>query len=113
MHVQGSQRRYWMELWDASFEVVRRRVAEYDGEVVFRVVRSIIPPVAKAQQRKSVKAYLSRISPRHIRVIQKYAAGKDLTEIAREEKSSRGTILLILRTAPFRLLECAGIIGPT
>jgi hypothetical protein len=32
-----------MELWDASFEVVRRRLAEYDGEVAFRVIRSIIP----------------------------------------------------------------------
>ena len=31
-----------------------------------------------------------------------------MTEIAREEKSSRGTILRILRTAPFRLLECGG-----
>ena len=36
-----------------------------------------------------------------------------MTEIAREEKSSRGTILRILRTAPFTLLEIAGIIGPT
>jgi len=39
--------------------------------------------------------------------------GKHLTKIAREEKSSRGTILRILRTAPFTPLECAGIIGPT
>ena len=39
-----------------------------------------------------MKAYLDRISPRHIRVIQEYAAGKDLAEIAREEKSSRETI---------------------
>jgi hypothetical protein len=51
--------------------------------------------------------------PRHVRVIQDYAAGKDLAEIAREEKSSRGTILRILRTAPLTLLECAGIIEPT
>jgi hypothetical protein len=78
-----------------------------------RVLQSIIPPVAKARRRKSVKAYLAGISPRHIRVILEYAAGKDLAEIAREEKSSRGTILRILRTAPFTLLECAGIIGPT
>ena len=106
MHVQDPQCRYWMEFWDASFEVVRRRLAENDGEVAFRVIRSIIPPVAKARQRKSLKAYLSRISQRHIRVIQEYAAGKDLTEIVREEKSSRGTILRILRTAPFSLLEC-------
>jgi hypothetical protein len=91
MHLQDSQRRYWMELWDASFEVVRRRLAEYDGEVAFRVIRSIIPPVAKARRRKSLKANLGRISPRHIRVILEYAAGKDLAEIAREEKSSRGT----------------------
>jgi DNA-binding NarL/FixJ family response regulator len=101
-----------MELWNASFEVVRRRLAEYDGEVAFRVIRSIIPPVAKARRRKSLKN-LGRISPRHIRVILEYAAGKELAEIAREEKSSRGTILRILRTAPFTLLECAGIIGPT
>ena len=79
----------------------------------FLFIRSIIPPVAKARRRKSVKAYLAGISPRHVRVIQNYAAGKDLTEIAREEKSSRRTILRILRTAPFRLLECGGIIGPT
>jgi hypothetical protein len=36
--------------------------------------------------------------------MQEYAAGKDLAEIAREEKSRRGTILRILRTAPFTLL---------
>jgi len=113
MHVQDLQRRYWIEVWNASFEVVRRRLAEYDGEVAFRVIRSIIPPVAKARRRKSLKANLGRISRRHIRVILKYAAGKDLAEIAREEKSSRGTILRILRTAPFTLLEIAGIIGPT
>jgi len=113
MHVQDSQRRYWMELWDASFQVVRRRLAEYDGEVAFRVIRSIVPPVAKARRRKSVKANLNGISQRHVRVIKEYAAGKDLTEIAHKEKSSRGTILRILRTAPFRLLEGGGIIGPT
>jgi hypothetical protein len=99
--------------WDASFEVVRCRLVENDGEVAFRVIRSIIPPVAKARRRKSLKANLGRISPRHIRVILEYATGKDLAEIAREEKSSRGTILRILRTAPFTLLEIAGIIGPT
>jgi hypothetical protein len=65
-----------MELCEASVEVVRRRLAENDGGVAFKVIRSIIPPVAKARQRKSVKAYLSRISPRHIRVINEYAAGK-------------------------------------
>ena len=86
---------------------------ENDEEVALRILQSIIPPVAKARRRKSVKAYLDRISPRHVRVIQEHAAGKDLTEIARVEKSSRGTILRILRTAPFRLLKCAGIIGPT
>jgi hypothetical protein len=45
--------------------------------------------------------------------ILEYAARKDLAEIAQEEKSSRGTILRILRTATFTLLEIAGIIGPT
>jgi hypothetical protein len=84
-----------MEVWDASFEVVRFRLAEYDGEVVFRVIRPIIPPVAKARRRKSLKANLGRLSPRHIRVILEHAAWKDLAEIAREEKSSRGTILRI------------------
>ena len=113
MHVQDSQRRYWIEVWDASFQVVRRRLAEYDGEVAFRVIRSIIPPVAKARRRKSLKANLGRISPRHIRVILEYAAEKDLAGIAREEQSSRGTILRIIRTAPFTLPECGGIIGPT
>ena len=86
---------------------------ENDEEVALRILQSIIPPVANARRRKSLKAHLHRIYPRHVRVIQEYAAGKDLTEIARKEKSSRGTILRILRTAPFRLLECAGIIGPT
>jgi hypothetical protein len=75
MHLQDSQRRYWMELWDASFEVVRRTLAEYDGEVAFRVIRSIISPVAKALRRKSLKANLGRISQRHIRVILESAAG--------------------------------------
>ena len=107
------QNPYWMELRHASFDAVRRGLAEYDGEFTFRVIRAIIPPVAKARRRKSLKANLGRISPRHIRVILEYAAGKDQAESAREEKSSRGTILRILRTAPFTLLEIAGIIEPT
>ena len=32
--VKDPQRRHWMELWGASLEVVRRRLAEHDGEVV-------------------------------------------------------------------------------
>jgi hypothetical protein len=86
-----------MELWDASFEVVRRRLAGNDVEVASRVLESIIPSVAKVQRRKSMKANLDRIS--------EYAAGKYLAEIAPEEKSSCGTILRIVRTAPFTLLE--------
>ena len=58
MQVQDSQRRYWMELCEALFEVVRRRVAENDGEVAFRVIRSIIPPVAKARAKKNQVAEL-------------------------------------------------------
>jgi DNA-binding NarL/FixJ family response regulator len=112
MDVQDPQCQFWMELWDASFEVVRRRLAENDGKVAFRVIRSIIPPVTKARRRKPAKANLDRISQRHVRVIQEYAAGKHLTEIAREERTSRGTILRILRTTPFRLLEYGGIIEP-
>lgn len=57
-----------------------------------RVLQSIIPRFAKARRRKPAKANLDRISPRHIRVIQEYAAGKDLTEIVHEAKSSRRTI---------------------
>ena len=83
--MQDSQRRYWMELCEASFEVVHRRLAENDGEVALRVLESIIPPVAKARRRKSVRANLAGISQRHVRVIQEYAAGKDLTEIAAEK----------------------------
>jgi hypothetical protein len=94
-----------MELWDASFEVVRRRLAGNDVEVASRVLESIIPSVAKVQRRKSMKANLDRISLRHVRVILEYAAGKYLAEIAPEEKSSCGTILRIVRTAPFTLLE--------
>ena len=67
-----------MEVRCRSAEVVRRRLGENDGEVAFKVIRSIIPPVAKARPRKSVKAYLAGISPRHVRVIQEYAAGKRL-----------------------------------
>jgi hypothetical protein len=36
----------------------------------------------------------------------------DPTEIAREEKTSRGTVLRILKTTPFKLLEYGGIIEP-
>jgi hypothetical protein len=56
--VQNPQCRYWMELRYASFEVVRRSLAENDGDVALSVLRSIIPPVAKARRRKSVKANL-------------------------------------------------------
>lgn len=31
--------------------MVRRRLAENDGEVAFKVITSIIPPVAKAPRR--------------------------------------------------------------
>lgn len=78
---------------------------------VFESIK-VIRPVAKAQLRKPTEANPGLISPRHVRVIQGYAAGKHLTEIAREEKTSRGTILRILRTTPFRLLEYGGIIEP-
>ena len=59
----------------------------------YRVDQNHPQAVAKARRRKIMKANLGRISRRHIRVILEYAAGKDLAEIAREEKSSRGTIL--------------------
>ena len=58
------------------------------------------------------RARTLEFSPRHARVTQEYAAGKDLTEIAREEEIKPRNYLRILRTAPFRLLECGGIIGP-
>jgi DNA-binding NarL/FixJ family response regulator len=112
MDVQDSQRRYWMELCEASFEVIRRRLTENDGEVGLSVLESILQPVGKPRRRRPAKLNPAWISPRHVRVIQNYAAGKHLTEIAREEKISRGTILRILRTTPFRLLEYGGIIEP-
>jgi hypothetical protein len=87
--MQNPQCRYWMELRHASFDAVRRRLAEYDGEFTFRVIRAIIPTVAKARRRKSLKANLGRISPRHIRVILESAVGKDLAEIARRKIKPR------------------------
>ena len=91
--------------------VVRRRLTENDGEVALRVLESIkiVQPVAKARRRKPNPDWAS---PQHIRVIQEYAAGKHVTEIVREEKSSRGTIIRISRTAPFRVAELCGIIKP-
>jgi DNA-binding NarL/FixJ family response regulator len=90
-------------------------VTENDGEFTLGVIESI--KITRGQSRKRGDESKSErdygISQRHIRVILEYAAGKDLAEIAREEKSSRGTILRILRTAPFTLLEIPGIIGPT
>jgi DNA-binding NarL/FixJ family response regulator len=99
-----------MDLWGASLEVVRRRLTENDGEVGFSVLESILQPVGKPRRRRPAKLNPAWISPRHVRVIQNYAAGKHLTDIAREEKTSRGTVLRILRTTPFRLLEYGGII---
>ena len=88
------------------------KVAENDGEVGLSVLESILQPVGKPRRRRPAKLNPAWISPRHVRVLQNYAAGKDLTEIAREEKTSRGTILRILKTTPFRLLEYGGIIEP-
>jgi DNA-binding NarL/FixJ family response regulator len=112
MDVKVPQWPYWVQLWDASFEAIRRRLAENDGEVALSVLESILQPVGKARRRNPAKPNPAWISPRHVRVIQNYAAGKHLTEIARDEKTSRRTILRILRTIPFRLLEYGGIIDP-
>lgn len=112
MDVSDPQYRYLVQSCDAALEVVRRRLKENDGKVAFRVLESIIQPVSKSQQRKPAKKTSSWIPLQHIRVIQEYAQGKNLSEIAREEKSSRGTILRIVRTAPFRMLELCGIIEP-
>jgi DNA-binding NarL/FixJ family response regulator len=90
----------------------RRRVTENDGEFRWELSSRLKSPAA-SRESAATKANLNGISQRHIRVILECAAGKDLAEIAREEKSSRGTILRILRTAPFTLLEIPGIIGPT
>ena len=90
----------------------RRRVTENDGEFTLGVIESI--KITRASRESAAtKANMNGISQRHIRVILEYAAGKDLAEIAREEKSSRGTILRILRTAPFTLLDFPGIIVRT
>ena len=56
MDAQDSQRRYWMELWDASFEVVRRRLTENDGEVGLSVLESILQPVGKPRATKACEA---------------------------------------------------------
>jgi len=87
-------------------------VAENDGEFTLGVIESIKITRGLSRKRGDGSKSENGISQRHIRVKLEYAAGKDLAEIAREEKSSRGTILRILRSAPFTLLECAGI-GPT
>ena len=60
---------------------MRRSSASADFALIYRGIQSYSvdhPPVAKARPRKSVKAYLAGISPRHVRVIQEYAAGKRL-----------------------------------
>jgi hypothetical protein len=69
----------------------RRRVTENDGEFTLGVIESIKKSPAACRETAATKANLNGISQRHIRVIREYAAGKDLAEIAREERSSRGT----------------------
>jgi len=86
MDVKDPQWPYWVQLWDASFEAIRRRLAEKDGEVALTVLESIIQPVGKPRRRKPARLNPSWTSPRHVRVIQNYAAGKHLTEIAREDQ---------------------------
>ena len=70
MDVRDPRCRCWVELWDASFEVVRRRLAENDGEVALRVLEVIGQPVAKARRQKPAKANPDWISPRDVRVVQ-------------------------------------------
>ena len=89
--------RFVADLVAARQPMVRRRLAEMTATSRCRIIRSIIPRVAKARRRKSVKTYLDRISPRHIRVIQEYAAGKGLAEIAREKNRAAKLFLRILR----------------
>ena len=88
----------------------RRRVTENDGEFTLGVIESIKITRGLSRLRgdesKSERDFTATHS-RHTGV----RCGEGPAEIVREEKSSRGTILRILRTAPFTLLECAGIIG--
>jgi len=108
--MNNPQYRYFVQSCEAALEVVRRRLKENDGMVAFRVLESIIQPASKAQQRKRAKKTSNWIPPQHIRVLHRYGQGKNLTEIARGEKSSRKTIIRILRTTPFNVLELCGII---
>jgi hypothetical protein len=112
MDMNNPQYRCLLQSCDAALEVIRRRLKENDGEVAHMVLKLILQPVSKAQQGKPAKKVSSLIPLQHIRVIQEYAQGKNLTEIAREEKSSRGTIMRILRTAPFSVLKLCGVIEP-
>jgi hypothetical protein len=95
----------------ASFEVVRRRLAENMGG---RIQSYLVDHPARRES-AATKEPESKSGPDFAATHSSHTGvrGGDLAEIAREEKSSRGTILRISRTAPFTLLECAGIIGPT
>jgi hypothetical protein len=110
MDVNDPQCRYVLQSCYAALEVIRRRLKGNDGEVAHMVLKLMLQPVSKAQQGEPAKKKCSWIPPQHIQVIQKYAQGRNLTEIASEEKSSRAAILRILRTAPFTVLEWCGVI---
>jgi DNA-binding NarL/FixJ family response regulator len=110
MDVNDQQYWYLLQSCDAALEAVRRRLKENDGRVALRVLESIIRPGSRGQQGKAAKKTSSWIPPQHIRVIRVYAQGKNLTEIARKEKLNRRTIMRVVRTAPFRVLELCGII---
>lgn len=77
--------RYLLPFARTAVEAIRRRLLEYDGWVGHRVLVSILQLGAKNQSRKPMRKVSRWIPPQHLRIIVKYAQGKDLTEIA--EKS--------------------------
>jgi len=111
MDVNDPQFMYLLQSCDAALEVIRRRLKENDGWLGYTVLEFLmVPPVSSNQRRKPAKKTSSWVTPRHIRIMQQYAQGKNLAEIAHEEKSNPGAIMRILKTAPFNLLQLCGVI---
>ena len=101
----------WLQYCEAALAVIRRRLKDNDGLVGHSVIKSLnIFPVPKTRRQKPAKKTSSLVPPRHIRIMQQYAQGKNLAEIAHEEKSNPGAMMRILRTAPFKVLQLCGII---
>jgi hypothetical protein len=110
MDVNDPQFHVLLQSCPAAVEAVRRRLKENDGWVALSVLDSIIGPFRTRPRWMSAKWASRRIRPQQIRVIQKYAEGRGVTAISREEKLSCGTIIRTIRTVPFRMLALCGVI---